>query len=82
LYFNTASSTWKSTDTATSTGIFIRKYCLSDVKRLSSTGDISTSTSAVLDSSTKKVTVSVSWKGKNGTTTKSLSTYITNVTND
>ena len=77
LYFNTASSTWKYTDTATTSGAFIRKFNIADEKRDSITGDVSTT--GVYDQYTKQVTVSVSWLSKTGTTTKSLSSYITNI---
>jgi len=79
LIFNTASSTnyfWATTTTATSTDGFTRKITVSNVNRDSS-GHISSG--GTIDTSTKLITVSVSWLSKNGTTTKSLSTYMTNI---
>lgn len=81
LFWDSSSSTWKSTLTATTTDlIFTRTFRLSPVYR-NIDGD-STTTQALgytTDENSKKVTVSVSWWAKNSTTTKSLSTYITNI---
>lgn len=80
LYFDvssTTNNTWKSTTTASSINSFIRNFTLSAVNR-DANGRIVTS-GGTLDANSKKVTVSVSWKAKNGTTTKSLSTFITNI---
>jgi prepilin-type N-terminal cleavage/methylation domain-containing protein len=58
-------------------GIFERTVTFGSVYRSSITQDISST--GVFDSDTRKVTVSVSWPGiSGGTTTKSLSTYLTN----
>ncbi|MFA5934902.1 MAG: hypothetical protein WC827_03405 [Candidatus Paceibacterota bacterium] len=77
LYFNTASSTWQATTTKIYTDSFLRSFVLNNAVRNSITKDISDS--GVEDPKTKKLTVSVSWYGKAGTTTKSLETYITDV---
>lgn len=57
--------------------IFERKIILADVFR-GVDGRIVLS-SGVLDNDTKKVTAEISWMTQSGTTTKSLSTYITNI---
>ena len=80
LYFDTSSSTnntWKATSTANSVNIFTRTF-KTNVFYRDSNGRIVTS-GGILDTNTKKITVSVSWNSKNGTTTKTLSTYITNI---
>ncbi|MDD4803790.1 MAG: hypothetical protein PHN69_01320 [Candidatus Pacebacteria bacterium] len=76
LYFSTASSTWQATTTIIHTDDFIRSFILEEVKR-NIDGDISDS--GDIDLKTKKLTVSVSWFGKTGETTKSLKTYITDI---
>jgi prepilin-type N-terminal cleavage/methylation domain-containing protein len=58
-------------------GIFDRTIILSSVYRDNTTKDISSS--GTIDDNTRKVTVSVSWNDGSGTTTKSLSAYITNM---
>ena len=81
LYFDTSSSTnniWKATTTASSIdSTFIRTFKVNAVYR-DSNGRI-ISSGGTLDLNTEKVTVSISWKSKNSTTTKTLSTYITNL---
>lgn len=80
LSFNTSSSTnyfWTATTTATSTDGFTRKITVSNISR-DSTGHI-VSSGGTIDTSTKLITVSVSWLAKAGAITKSLSTYITNI---
>lgn len=57
-------------------GIFDRTFVISDVYR-GPTDDISDSGS--FDPNTKKVAVNVSYRSAMGTTTKSISTYITNL---
>lgn len=57
-------------------GIFERKFVLSNVYR-DANDDISSS--GTLDAGTKKATISVSWLGRTGTTTKNASFYITNL---
>jgi len=81
LYFDISSSTnntWEATSTFSSIdSIFTRTFKLNSVYR-DSDGRI-VSSGGTQDLNTKKVTVSVSWKLKTSTTTKSLSTYITNI---
>jgi Tfp pilus assembly protein PilV len=79
--FDTSSSTnniWKATTTASYENMnsFLRSFKVSAVYR-DSNGDIASSGS--LDQYTKKVVVSVSWKSKSATTTKTISTYIANI---
>lgn len=70
-------SFWESTTTRKYVdGIFDRTFLLNDVYR-EPTDDIGFS--GTLDPNTKKVTVSVSYRGISGTSTKSISTYITNI---
>lgn len=57
--------------------VFERKLVINNVSR--DTNDDIVSSGGTEDTDTKKVTVSVSWLGKNGTTTKSISTYLTNI---
>lgn len=77
LTFNNNTSLWATTTTVTATDSYFRKVRLTSVSR-DANGKIVTSGGTV-DTKTKQVTVSVSWLSKNATTTKSLSTYITNV---
>ncbi len=76
---------WNGTNWATTTvntlidGKFERKLTLTDVKRdadkdIAATGDY--------DPDTKLVSVSVSWRGSSGTTTRSIQAYITNIFNN
>jgi Tfp pilus assembly protein PilV len=70
---------------ATTTNIYInnlfeRKVVLSNVYRDGSQNIVSSG--GVLDPNTKKVTVFVSWANGPATTTRSLSTYLTNVFNN
>ncbi|KKR45209.1 MAG: hypothetical protein UT80_C0041G0014 [Parcubacteria group bacterium GW2011_GWC1_40_13] len=58
-------------------GIFERKFVVDNVSR--DANDDIVSSGGTNDADTKKATVSVSWLGRNGTTTKSISTYITNI---
>jgi len=79
-YFNFDGTTWKSTTTNVYIdGFFERKFKLESVYR--NVGD-DIAVSGTLDSGSKKTTVSVSWRDRNGTTTKSLSSYITNLFNN
>ena len=75
--FEFVNSTWNATTSRKYLdGIFDRTFVLSDVYR-NSNDDIAGS--GVLDSSTKKAVVSVAYHGIVGTTTKSVSVYITNL---
>lgn len=57
-------------------GIFLRSFAISDVKR-DSNDDISAV--GTFDQNTKKITATVSYWQGHATTTKSLSTYISNI---
>lgn len=57
--------------------IFERKLVINNVSR--DANDDIVSSGGTNDADTKKTTVSVSWLGRSGTTTKSISTYITNI---
>lgn len=56
-------------------GLFDRTVTISNVYRDSNDNIASSGT---LDSDTKKITVDVSWRERNATTTKTISTYVTN----
>lgn len=77
---------WTGTTWATSTnnvfvdGVFERKFTIANVNR-DANDDITTS-GGTLDPNTKKVTVYVSWRLNNATTTKNASTYITKLFNN
>jgi hypothetical protein len=58
-------------------GMFERKLVLSDVYR--DANDDIVSSGGTLDAGTRKATISVSWYEKAATTTKSISTYLTNI---
>lgn len=76
-YFNYNGTTWVSTtDNIYIDGIFERKFVLNNVYR-----DINDDivVSGTLDNGTKKATISVSWRGRTGTTTKSASFYLTDL---
>jgi len=76
-YFSYNGTTWISTsNNVYIDGIFERKFVLSNVYR-DANDDIAAS--GTLDSGTKKATVSVSWLGRTGTTTKSASFYLTDL---
>lgn len=80
--FDTDTSAWRATTTDIYVdGVFERKFVLSDVCRDINTGDIADC--GVSDPNTIKVTVSVSWLAKTGTTTatttRSISTYLHNL---
>ena len=69
-------SAWSATSTEeVIDGKFFRSFVLDNVDRDS---DSDIASSGTLDSNTKKLTVSVSWVGMTGTTTKQIETYITN----
>jgi type II secretory pathway pseudopilin PulG len=73
LAFNGA--TWKATTTnAFIDNLYERKFSVNEINR---DGNDDIAASGILDPNTKKITVFVSWLSNNGTTTKSISTYIT-----
>lgn len=62
-------------------GNFERSFKLQNVNRNDTNDDI-VSSGGILDPDTKKLTISVSWLSRTATTTKTLSTYITNFFNN
>lgn len=58
-------------------GVFERKFVINNVSR--DANDDIVSSGGTNDTDTKKATLFVSWKGRVGTTTKSISTYLTNI---
>lgn len=76
-YLNFNGTTWLTTATPVYVdNIFERKFVLSNVYR-DINDDIATS--GTIDTGTKKITISVSWKEGGSTVTQSFSTYITNL---
>ena len=76
-FFSYNGTTWVSTaDNVYIDGLFERKFSLNNVYR-DANDDIAAS--GTLDSGTKKATVGVSWLGRTGTTTKSVSFYLTDL---
>ncbi len=75
--------TWNSNKWATTTtpqyvdSIFLRKFTITDVKRDSA--DRISTTTGTYDPNTKLITVTISYAQGHATTSKSLSTYITNL---
>ncbi len=79
LNFSTTTATWTATTTqSTIDSYFYRTLTIADLQRNSSTKDIVTS-GGVYDPDTKKITVTVSWRNANATSSKSVTTYITNL---
>ena len=75
---SSTNNTWKATSTIyTIDSIFDRTFKLYSVNR-DSNGRVVLN-GGTLDSNTRELTVSVSWRLKGATTTKVLSTYITNI---
>lgn len=76
---------WNGTSWATSTtntfidGQFERKLTVTDVTRDANYGIAATGT---YDPNIKLINVSVAWSGSQGTTTRSISTYVTNLFNN
>ena len=80
FYISFNGSTWVSTASNTYIdGTFERSVVLYDVYR---DGGEDITESGTLDPDTKKVTVSVSWRAQSGTSTRSLSIYMTNMFNN
>src|SRR3990167_6202962 len=80
FYISFNGSTWVSTASNTYIdGTFERSVVLYDVYR---DGGEDITESGTLDPDTKKVTVSVSWRTQSGTSTRSLSIYMTNMFNN
>ena len=81
FYLGFNGTTWKATTTDTYIdNIFERKAVLTDVYRDNNQNIVSSG--GTLDTKTKKATISVSWSSAVGTTTKSISTYFTNIFNN
>lgn len=77
-YFQFDGTKWATTSSNIFTdNVFERKLVINNVSR--DANDDIVSSGGTDDPDTKKVTVSVSWLGRNSTTTKSISTYITNI---
>lgn len=76
-FFSYNGTTWVSTTSNVYVDeIFERKFSLNNVYR-DANDDIAPS--GTLDNGTKKATVSVSWRGRTGTTTKNASFYLTDL---
>ncbi|MCX6701945.1 MAG: prepilin-type N-terminal cleavage/methylation domain-containing protein [Candidatus Zambryskibacteria bacterium] len=81
FYLTFSGGTWQVTTTNIYIdGIFERKITLTNVYR-GANQDI-VSSGGVLDAKTRKATVSVAWSSGGATTTKSISTYFTNIFNN
>lgn len=82
LVFNTTTSKWSVTPTATALigGQFERYIIASSTSRNATHNIVPNGTSgATLDASTTLITAKVSWLDGSATTTKTLSTYLTNI---
>ena len=82
-YFAFVDGMWTATTTATTTDkLFTRTFVLASVDRNITTSDISP-TGGLLDPNTRKYTVTISFpSASTGTTTRSISGYITNLFNN
>ena len=77
FYLEWDGSTWVATDTNTYIdGVFERAIVLSEVFR---DGNQQIAASGALESDARKITVTVSWRENDATSTRSLSAYITNL---
>jgi hypothetical protein len=82
IYLTFNSGRWATTTTNVYVDqIFERKIVINSVNRDLSTGDIVMSGGA-LDTGTKLITVTVAWPYKNSTSTRVMSTYVTNLYQD
>ena|SRR3989338_1682777 len=79
-YLSWNGSRWIGTVTATTTGIYTRYFILQNVSR-DSNDDIVAS-GGTPDPGTKKLTINVAWLSVATTTSRSVSTYITNLFNN
>lgn len=80
LTFSTSTAVWSATTSLVSGYVdatYLRSFTLTDVNRDATTKDISAV--GVYDPGTKKLTVNVSWWSHAATTTRTLTTYITNL---
>ncbi|MDZ4786571.1 MAG: hypothetical protein SGJ02_10905 [bacterium] len=81
FYLTFDGATWKATTTNTFVdGTFERKVTLGNVYRNNAQNIVSSE--GTLDANIRLVTVSVSWSSNGATTTRSLSTYLTNIFNN
>lgn len=78
-YLSWNGSRWISTTVATTTGIYTRYFTLQNVNR---DANDNIATVGTLDPGTKKLTINVSWQSSATTTSRSVSTYITNLFNN
>jgi hypothetical protein len=79
--FDTASSTWKATTTVEYVdGVFLRSFNLDDVWR-DVNGEIVTS-GGIYDTDTKSVMATINYFQGKATTTRTMTTYITNINED
>ena len=80
-YLSFANHNWQATSTNIYIdGIFERNFVFHDVNR--DINDDIVSSGGLPDPDTKKLTVFVSWRSRNSTTTQSVSAYITNLFNN
>jgi Tfp pilus assembly protein PilV len=86
FYLSTSSGTgmWQTTTTPqVYDGVFTRTVTFGQVYRDNTTQNISTTSSgATIDSNTRKISVSISWRDSLGSTTKSMSAYLTDLNNN
>lgn len=79
-YLSFDGSTWQTTSVNTFIDSkFERKFVLENVLR---DANYDIASSGALDANTKKFMILVSWQERNGTTTKQISGYITNIFNN
>jgi Tfp pilus assembly protein PilV len=77
LSYNTTTNKWSTTGTnAFIDRTFERKITVASVYRDASNDIVSSGT---LDTNTRKITATVSWQNQGATTSKSVSTYLTNL---
>lgn len=76
-YYPTYSSTWTLSTTANSIGIFTRKVVFSSVSRDGSSNIVSSG--GTVDTSTRLVTVTVTWSEGTRNSSRVLQFYITNI---
>lgn len=79
-YFIWSTDRWRATTTpVVIDSKFYRTFVVSPVYRDSSTFNILSNTSGVLDPGTKKIDITVAWNDKGSTTTRSTTMYIFNL---
>jgi type II secretory pathway pseudopilin PulG len=81
LYFvaGGSTSTWQTTTTPETIGVFGRSFTVSAVRR---NGNDDIDPTGTNDPSTRLFDVTVAWPGSSGTSTRSVSFYLTNYFND